>query len=215
MNEKKARERQNEEKKNKQPNQENENPSSEGDYTSFDDMRKTSLDEMGASNKDYSKQEIISYVKLENIKVKQSPAIGEIKIYKPVQDENILFKNQDENIISEITFTGAKATNTRNLEISNQGGPIAFRCANLNVGNYTSNDDEEINFEQLLKKLNVKEEDLKSTISFDIIIALNSKKVFKAENVEIKIPNENIVEIGRVGFDSTDLKDIVFKRIEN
>lgn len=166
-------------------------------------------------NKEYSKQETISYVKIDNIKVSKKPNIGEIKIYKPVQNENVLFKNLDENIIQEIVFTGAKATNTRNLEISNQGGPIIFRCANMNVGNFQSNDDEEINFEQLLKKLNVNEEDLLSRISFGITIALNSGKIFKAENVDVKIPNQNIVSEGRVGEENSNLQNIVFKRIEN
>ena len=166
-------------------------------------------------NKDYSKQETIKNVKLDNIKVKKEPNIGEIKIYKPIQNENILFKNIDENIIKEIIFTGTKASNSRNLEISNQGGPVTFRCANNNIGNYTSNDDEEIHFEELLTKLNINEEDLIGTISFDITIALNSGKVFKAEDVEIKIPNEGLVKEGRVGLEYSDLKNIIFKRIEN
>lgn len=166
-------------------------------------------------NKEYSKQETISYVKIDNIQLKQKPNIGEIKIYKPVQNENVLFKNLDENIIQEITFNGAKATNTRALEISNQGGPVTFRCANTNIGDYLSNDDEEINFEQLLKKLNINEEDLVSRISLDITIALNSGKVFKAENIDIKIPNQNIVNEGRVGVENIDLQNIIFKRIEN
>lgn len=166
-------------------------------------------------NSDYKKQETISYVKIENIQIKHKPKIGEVKIYKPVETEATLFKNIDENIANDITFNGAKATNSRALEISNQGGPVVFRCANNNVGNYLSNDDEEIHFENILKKLNINEEDILSTISFNITIALNSGKVFRAENVDVKIPNENIVEEGRCGLEITDLQNIIFKRIEN
>ena len=94
-------------------------------------------------------------------------------------------------------------------------GVLSFRCSNNNIGNYLSNDDEEINYNELIKKLNINEESLNSILSFNITITLNSGKVFKTEDIEIKVPNENIVQEGTVGKEYTDLQNIVFKRMEN
>lgn len=78
-----------------------------------------------------------------------------------------------------------------------------------------SNDDEEINYNELIKKLNINEESLNAILSFDVTITLNSGKVFKAEDIEIQVPNQNIITEGTVGKDYTNLENIVFKRMEN
>lgn len=166
-------------------------------------------------NDEYKKQETIKSVKLENFVVKDKPKIGEIKIYKPSSSDEALFENKDENIITELEFKGAKSTDAKKFEISNQGGVLSFRCANNKIGTYSSDDDSEIKYNELIGKLNINEQDLISKISFDITITLNSGKVFKADNIEIQIPNENIVQKGTVGKEYTDLESIVFKRIEN
>ena len=145
-----------------------------------------------------------------------SPNIGEIKIYKPTTSDTSLFQNLDENIIDKLEFAGSKSTNTKKLEISNQGGVLNFRCANNNIGTYISDDDAEINYNKLITKLNLNEQDLIAKLTFNITITLDSGKVFKAENIEIEIPNENVVSEGTVGKEYTNkLQDIVFKRIEN
>ena len=120
-------------------------------------------------NEKYRKQETIKCVKINNIKVLEEPKIGEIKIFKPINDELLLYKN---------------------------------------------NVDEEIKHNELIKKINVKEEDITSKIAFDLIICLDSGKSYKAE-VDIKIPNEGIVENGKQGLEINDLNDVVFKRIKN
>lgn len=163
-------------------------------------------------NEKYRKQEVIKYVKINNITVLEKPKIGDIKIYKPINDELVLYKNIEENSVSELEYVGAQATNNKNMEISNQGGVIQFRCSNLNIGTYISNEDEEINYKDLIKKINIKEEDIIAKIAFDLIICLNSGKAFKAE-VILKIPNEGIVENGKQGLEINDLNDIVFKRV--
>ena len=163
-------------------------------------------------NENYRKQETIKCVKINNITVLEKPTIGDIKIYKPINDELVLYKNIEENSVSELEYVGAQATNNKNMEISNQGGVIQFRCSNLNIGTYISNEDEEINYKDLIKKINIKEEDITAKIAFDLIICLNSGKAFKAE-VTLKIPNEGIVENGKQGLEINDLNDIVFKRV--
>ncbi len=166
-------------------------------------------------NDEYKKQETIKSVKIENITIAEKPMVGEIKIYKPISNDAVLFENKDENIVNELEYKGAKSTDAKKLEISNQGGVLIFRCANNNIGTYTSNDDAEINYNNLLNKLNIDESSLISRIKFNIEITLNSGRVFRADNVEIQIPNEGISESGTVGHEYLDLQSIVFKRIEN
>ena len=166
-------------------------------------------------NDEYKKQETIKSVKLENITIAEKPEIGEIKIYKPISNDTVLFENKDENVVNELEYKGTKSTDAKKLQISNQGGVLIFRCANNNIGTYTSNDDAEINYNNLISKLNISENSLISKIKFNITITLNSGKVFRADDVEIQVPNDGIANNGTVGHEYTNLQSIVFKRIEN
>ena len=166
-------------------------------------------------NEKHKKQEIISSVVLDNFKVKLAPECGKINFYKPSLNDNSLFKNSDENVAEKIEFKGEKTTDMRNLQISNQGGTIAFRTSNLELGNYISNDEEQVNHNELLKKMNIDENNLKYQISLDVTLNLNSGTVFKAEQITIELPIENVVDLGTVGKEITDMNTIRFKRIEN
>ena len=166
-------------------------------------------------NDEYKKQETIKSVKLENITIAEKPEIGEIKIYKPISNDTVLFENKDENVVNELEYKGTKSTDAKKLQISNQGGVLIFRCANNNIGTYTSNDDAEINYNNLISKLNISENSLISKIKFNITITLNSGKVFRADDVEIQVPNDGIANNGTVGHEYSNLQSIVFKRIEN
>ena len=75
-----------------------------------------------------------------------------------------------------------------------------------------SNDDEEINHSELLKKLNINNEDLKLKASFDIYITLNSGKTYKS-NIELELPINDVVNDGTQSMEYTNLENIVFKRI--
>ncbi len=167
-------------------------------------------------NNEYTKQETISSVKIDNFNIIESPTVGEVKIYKQSEKDNLIFENVDENIVEKLEFVGSNTTDTKNLQISNQGGVLNFRCAINNIGTYVSNDVTEIiNHDELLKKANIDETTIKAEISFDITITLDSGKVFKAEGVAINVPNDTIVQNGTVGKEYVDLENIVFKRIEN
>lgn len=165
-------------------------------------------------NEDYKKTETIKNITINNFQIEE-PKIGGITIYKPAQNENAITRNIEENIASEIIFKGAKETNIRDLKISNQGGIIAFRCANNDVGTFISNDEEFLDYKNLITKLNIDENNLKAKICFDITIELNSGKKYKAESVEAKFPVEGIKEQGTTSTELTDLDAIIFKRIEN
>ncbi len=81
------------------------------------------------------------------------------------------------------------------------------------MGSYISNEEEELNYKNLLYKIGLTDEELESNISFDIEIILTNKRSFKS-NVEIKIPIDGIVLEGTTSKEFTDM-DIVFKRTEN
>lgn len=165
-----------------------------------------------AKNESYSQTEIIQSVIIENFQVLKEPTIGIGKIYKPDSGiDTTLFRNSDENISEKIEYKGSLETDIKNLEISNQGDKVIFRYAITNVGQYISNEDEEINHSQLLNKLNVDNDNLKTKITFDVSIKLESEKVYKA-NVQLELPINDVVNGGIQSIDITDLNDIIFKR---
>ena len=165
-------------------------------------------------NDNYSKTEIIESVKINNIKVNRSSQLGETKIYKPVTDEKRMFINSEENETIEILYNGDLESNIKEHKISNQGGKVAFRYAINNIAQYTSDMNKEIDHSKLLQLTNVKAEDLKSKLSFDMIITLKSGKIYQT-TIELEMPSEEIIQEGTKGIEITDLSNIVFKRIEN
>jgi hypothetical protein len=165
------------------------------------------------NNNNYNNDEAIESINLENFKVEQNIELGQKKLYKPEQDaESTLFKNIEANETQTITYKGRLNSNIKNLEISNQGGLVVFRYATTNIGNYISNEDEQINHEELLKKLNINNEDLKFKLYFDIYINLESGKKYSA-NVSLDLPIENVVENGTQSKEITELNNVIFKRV--
>lgn len=165
-------------------------------------------------NDEYNRTETIKSVTLNNFNIVTPPQIGEISIFKPSTSENEMCESKEEYLASEIIYTGGEKSDIKNLQISNQGGIVLFRCANMNIGTYEANNDEEIDYADLIKKLNINNEDLKAEISFDIIISLDSEKTYQA-NISIDIPIGDIVSNGTTYEENVNLDDIVFKRIEN
>ena len=164
-------------------------------------------------NDDYKDTEIIENVKLNNFNIEQNSKIGEIKLLKPDSNvESVIFKNITENEVDNIEYIGDMDSSIKEMKISNQGGLVVFRYAINNLGNYVSNDDEQINHSELLKKLNVNNDDLKFKVSFDIYITLNGGKVYKS-TVDLELPVNDVVNQGTQSMEYTDLENIVFKRM--
>ena len=162
-------------------------------------------------NNNYKKTELISEVKIDNFTI-EAQNTDNIKIYKPdAQEENVIFKYKEENIVQDLVYTTDTQANLKNLKISNQGGVIAFRCSNNNIAKYKS-DEEEINHNELLKKANIKNEDIEIKITFNLTIILEDGKKYAA-TISTKLPSGDVVENGNTSEEITDLKDVVFKRI--
>ena len=165
-------------------------------------------------NPEYKKTEIIDTIKLDNFNITNKNEVGTSTIYKPQEQEVAIFKNSEDNKVTEIEYKGEQESDVKKLKISNQGGLIVFRIAKDNISEYISDSDEEIKYNELLSKTNVKIEDLKIEVTFDITIRLNSGKVYKAP-ITLNLPTEDIIEKGMSSKEITELDDIIFKRIEN
>ena len=164
-------------------------------------------------NEDYKYTETIADIKLENFNIVQSPKVGQIKLLKPDADaENVIFRNNSENETQSIIYQGDIESNIKLMKVSNQGGLVVFRYVISELGNYTSNDDEQINHNELLKKLSINNDDLKFKVSFDVSINLDSNKSYKA-NMSLELPVGNVVDDGIQSQENTDFKNIVFKRM--
>ena len=164
-------------------------------------------------NKNYGKTEAIKSILIDNIQI-ESKNKENIKIYKPdAQEEKLIFKNKEENVIDRLEFLGDIESNLKALKISNQGGVIAFRCSNNNLAEYKSND-EEITHNLLLKKANISKEDIKINLTFDLNINLEEGKEYKT-TIYLELPIGDVIEEGTTSTEITDLKEYVFKRIKN
>ena len=154
---------------------------------------------------------ILKNVIIENFELTY-PNKGNINLSRIIKNEDTSNNYVIENI-NQYKFIGAENTSLEELTISNQGGNIGFRIINNNLGTYISNDGEELNYDELLQKIEINNDDLKSKISFDIEIILTEGRTFKA-TVEVDIPADDVVSNGKTSKEITDL-DIVFKRVEN
>lgn len=166
-------------------------------------------------NNGYGKTETIKSIVLNNFQINKQNENGEMKILKPDTESEIqIFTNKEENVENSLEFVAGTESNFKNLQISNQGDKLAFRYSNVNVASYESNEEEEINHAELLKKAGVTMEDLAGTLSFDIIISLDSGKVFKG-TINLSLPVGDIIENTKESIEITDFSDVVFKRIQN
>ena len=164
-------------------------------------------------NEYYGKTEAIKSVVIDNIQIKAKNK-DNVKIYKPDnQEEKLIFKNKDENIVDRLEFEGSIESNFKDLKISNQGGIIAFRCSNNNIAEFRS-DDEEITHNQLLKKAGVVNEDIQINLAFDLSINLEEGREYKT-TINLELPTGDVIENGTTSLELTDLKEYVFKRTKN
>lgn len=154
----------------------------------------------------------IEKVRIENIQIVEQPKVGEIKVYMPNSTEGRLFSYDNTYIIEDkLEYKGAGKSNSKTLEIGNQGGSALMRFSNVSLGNYSSNKDKEIVHDgTLLKKLNLTEEDVKFSVSFDFIIEV-SKHQYRAK-INLQLPCGNIIEDGTASIEKTDMSDVIFKR---
>ena len=163
-------------------------------------------------NSDYTEQETIKSVKIDNINLIKSPNIGASKFYHPdVAQESAMFVNNQENECTSLEYVADSKSDIKNMKISNQGGIVAFRYGIQDIGTYEGND-QEVNYTELLKKASIAEENLKANLQFDFTILLDSGKSFQT-TITLDLPVDNIVEQGTTSREITDVSQYIFKRV--
>lgn len=165
-------------------------------------------------NNAYDGEEKIQNVKITNIKITKKPNIGKIIAYMPNSTDGREFSFDEEYILenNSLTYEGSSKTDLKKLNIGNQGGQIVIRFSNVDLGTYTSNDDEQINHDgTMLNKINVKSEDFSFSVTFDLIINIKNKS-YKT-TIEIDLPTGNILENGTEATEIPNVEKYVFKRM--
>lgn len=164
-----------------------------------------------ANNEEYKKNSFIESISIENFKF-DNPKVGSVRLYMPCSTEKSLFSMEDNYLINrKLTFNGADVTNTKTLQINNQGGNLVFRVANLDIGEFVSNEDEELSYNgTILSKTGVSIEDLKFDLLFDIVIKTNINSY--RGSVRLELPCGDILTEGTSHLDKKDCTDIIFRR---
>lgn len=158
------------------------------------------------------KNEKIKSVAIKNISIDEKPAKGNMQAYMPnsVEGEKFVYK-KDYEVNNSLTYRAAEEGNFKDLQIYEDGGIIAISIANVGFDTLSSND-EEINYNgKLLEKLGLKDEDLKSKVSFDLIIELDDGKEYCAR-ISVDMDCKDLVENGTSTKEITDFSNIVYKR---
>ena len=153
-------------------------------------------------NEESDKEDIIQTVTIQNIKVTKSPKIGKIVTFMPNSSEGRLFNNAEDTIVEDkLTYRGSNRSDSKTLEISNQGGTAVIRFSIGDLGKYISN--EEIRHDySLLEKIGVNKEQIESEITFDLVI--NLKEESYVTTINLKLPCENIEQKGTSNLELTD-----------
>lgn len=165
---------------------------------------------------DNEDQELLESVTIQDIEITKVPTKGTVKIYMPNSETGRNFTYADEYLVKDsLTYKGGKTSNIKNLEIGSRGGSCVIRFSNTGIGNYISNDAEEITHNgSLITKLGVTEEEVSFTVNFNLILQINKIK-YKA-NITLNLPCSNLTTEGTTTQEilNTEENKIVFKRVK-
>ena len=167
-------------------------------------------------NENYSGQEMIKQVSIENIEILSKPVKGNVVFFRPSNSGSIVYKYEEDFLLEDgITYKGDSTTDLRNLTISNQGGTISFRTCVKGITTYLAEDTETTginNDSTLLRKAEVTIDDIKYNIGFDIVIELADGKKYKGY-VNTTLPKGNIGQERVSGVEKVDIENVIFKRV--
>jgi len=164
-------------------------------------------------NNNYKKDVVIEKIIFDNFNIIEENTIGEVKVYKPSEDENVVYKYKEDYEVSSVEYKGSLVTNNKFLEINNQGGIAEFSIANINLGSHPIDQEQTLSADgSLLNLINANYEDLKFSISFDMTIVVENENTYKAQIV-LDLPVGDITQDGVCTMEDSELTDVVFKRI--
>lgn len=156
----------------------------------------------------------IKEIRIENFVVNKNPNKGKLKVLRPTGEIANLYTHSHQDYLNDkIVYMGGVIDDLKSLEISNNGGILGFRIAVEELGNYISNEDEEITYDgKLLSNLGINVSDILFDMSFDIIITTSENISFKG-TIRLDMPIETVGEEGSSSKEITDFSNVVFKRI--
>ncbi len=167
-------------------------------------------------NQNYKKTDAIKEITFNNFKILEQSKIGKLNFYRTTAEGTKTFEYTENYLINnEIKYIGGKETNLQEeqMTIANQGGLIKISATIEDLGKLTYTENENITSDgRLLNKLNLKSEDIKTKISFDVIMKLSSGNTFKT-TITLDLPTGDIVNEGVSTTENNNLEKLVFKRV--
>ena len=167
-------------------------------------------------NQNYKKTDAIKEITFNNFKILEQSKIGKLNFYRTTTEGTKTFEYTENYLINnEIKYIGGKETNLQEeqMTIANQGGLIKISATIEDLGKLTYTENENITSDgRLLNKLNLKSEDIKTKISFDVIMKLSSGNTFKT-TITLDLPTGDIVNEGVSTTENNNLEKLVFKRV--
>ena len=163
-------------------------------------------------NNENVNDEIIQSVSIKNIEITKQPEKGTVTAFMPNSSEGRLFNNSEETVISEkgLTYKGSSKSDSKTLEIGNQGGTAVVRFSLTDIGKYVSDEAEEIRHDgSLLSKIGLNEEQINFEVTFDLVIKLKDSTY--SSKITLELPCENLIKQGTSSNEITE--GFVFKRI--
>ncbi len=156
---------------------------------------------------------LIKNVKISNIQVTKAPQKGKIKVYMPNSEASRLYSYDDRFLVGEkLEYKGASQSSSTNLEIGSRGGTAYIRFSNADIGNYSSDKDEQIIHDGTwIPKINTNKEEIQFSVSFDFTIETTKTKY--QTNINLDLPTGNIEE-GSCYMKKTNMEDCIFKRVK-
>lgn len=165
-------------------------------------------------NKDENEDEKIKNIKITRMAQTSKAKRGTIAVLLPTSNNvNTVFLASEQNYIDKtIEYNGNTINNLERQEICENGGMIAIRISNQNIGEYISNEGDKIVYDKsLLEKAGIEEEELKLTMELDILIETTEDKKYKG-TVALDLPVGSFEGRGVINNTITELNDVIFKR---
>lgn len=165
-------------------------------------------------NENKKTEQKIKNIQISRMEIQGQNKIENIKIYLPTSNKlNTLYTSSTENYYNkEINYYANTSDNLEKQEICQDGGMIAFRISNENIGEYVSNEGDEIKYDKsLLEKAGIKEQELKFTLEIDLKIELENDEKYKG-TILLELPADTFENSGVVNKEITNFEQIIFKR---
>ena len=167
-------------------------------------------------NQNYKKTDAIKEITFNNFKILEQSKIGKLNFYRTTTEGTKTFEYTENYLINnEIKYIGGKETNLQEeqMTIAYEGGLLKISATIEDLGKLIYTENENITSDgRLLNKLNLKSEDIKTKISFDVIMKLSSGNTFKT-TITLDLPTGDIVNEGVSTTENNNLEKLVFKRV--